>query len=199
MPRWRRAARRRARPLAAVLKLVPKPPRPPSYTVSGVLLGSEAPDFGLAFWVRPESAGSTLMETVNNCLDHETAVSKAASKIYLHVSNHASNAFPLWARWCKEASLERYVQGCRLRGHGDYPGAILRLRAAQAMEPFNALVSLQLANIFETLVPEEPPVDRAAIQAATLRAYLEVASEWPQLVEARCPCEHRRRFLGVQL
>jgi hypothetical protein len=171
--------------LAALLKLVPKPPRPPSYTVSGVLLGSAAPDYGLSFWVRPDSGGSSLVETVNSCPNHATAVRNAAAKIYLHVSNNASGAFPLWARWCREDSLERYVEGCRLRGAGDYVGAIAKLRSAQAMEPFNALVSLQLANIFEALVPDDPLEERAAVQAGALRAYLEVASEWPQLVEAR--------------
>ena len=171
--------------LAALLKLVPKPPRPASYTVSGVLLGSAAPDCGLSFWLRPDSGGSSLVETVNHCPNHETAVRKAASKIYLHVSNQAAHAFPLWARWCTEASLEQYVEGCQRRGNGNYLGAIEKLTAAKAMEPFNALVSLQLANIFEALVPDDPPLERATVQAATLRSYLEVASEWPQLVEAR--------------
>jgi hypothetical protein len=171
--------------LAKLIELAPKPPQPPRYKVSGVLLGQAPADCGLSFWVKPSREGGVLLDRVTGCSDHASAVEHAASKIYLHVSNGSEHAFPLWARWRDESSLERYVTGSQRVRDGDRSGAVTEFEAAESAEPFNALVRLQLANIYEACVPDEPRLDRAKLQSAALERYLDIASEWPELVEAR--------------
>lgn len=178
--------------LAKLIEIAPKPPQPPRYKVSGVLIGTEPSDdegpstpCGLSFWVRPTRDGQPLLDTVRGCPNHAKAVTRAASKIYMHVSNTSVHAFPLWARWTMEDSLEKYVLGCQLIRDGHPAQAVPVLEAAEEDEPFNALVPLQLANVYETCVPEQSRLARAQVQSIALRGYLDIASEWPELVEAR--------------
>jgi hypothetical protein len=177
--------------LAALIDLVPRP-RPSEYKVSGVLLEAEGlPPLqgprGLRFAVVPAGEGRTELDTITSCGNWSDAVTTAASRIYLHVSQDATGAFPVWARWHEQSSLEAYVESCRLRT--DQPQeAITRLEQAETDEPFNALATLQIANLYEQCRPTAggPAVDmRARLQAHAVRRYLDVARDWPEIVEAR--------------
>lgn len=197
--------------IAKLLELLPKPPRPPQYNISGVLIGEESNEqsggdrraarlrkaagqpsdppeggsCGLSYWVRPSREGRAQLDSVNRRPTHRQAVDAAAAEIYLHVSNDAIHAFPIWARWHKESSIKAYVEGCRLRREGSLERAVTQLTKAIKQERFNALGRLQLANLYEACVPPEPGIDRASAQSLALRSYLDIASEWPVLVEAR--------------
>jgi hypothetical protein len=171
--------------IAKLLELLPKPPRPPQYKISGVLVGEEGRPCGLTYWVRPSREGSALLDSVNDCATHGQAVNSAAYEIYLHVSNDAIHAFPVWARWQRESSLEAYLRGSYLRRHGQLAAALTQLNIAINQEPFNALAQLQRANLYESCVPSKPGLKQAIAQSVSLRSYLEIASEWPVLVEAR--------------
>jgi hypothetical protein len=209
--------------IAKLLELLPKPPRPPQYTVTGVLTGTEsgvqrrtsltgsrtslaiAPPgtgvstpggpqvdgrenggpCGLTYWVRPSCERSALLKTVERCGSHSDAVKAAAFEIYQHVSNDAIHAFPVWARWRRAKSLEAYLEGCRPCPPGEPSDAVRHLEIAARLEPFNALVRLHLANLYERCVPSARGFKRAHAQTHALRRYLSIASDWPELVEAR--------------
>jgi hypothetical protein len=177
--------------LAKLIELAPKPPQAPRYKVSGVVLGKEpsgdeqgTTPCGLSYWVKPSREGGVLIGTVTDHSKHSGAIQEAASKIYLHISNASPHAVPLWARWRKEASLERYLDSCWLVRSGLHAQAIPALEATVAAEPFNALAQLKLANVYEVCVPDDQSYHRAMCQAVALRRYLDIARDWPTLVEA---------------
>jgi hypothetical protein len=188
--------------IASLLQLVPSAPEPARYKLSGTLLG-EAPvehprttqsaaspgnSCGLSFWLRPERDGAPLLDTVARRATHERAVLDAATTVYLHISRHAPQVFPPWARWHTPEGLEAFVEAGRARREGRWGEAHRKLRAAERLEPANVLVQLQLANTDErdaALVGGSAAAKKAERQAGALRRYLNVAVEWPQLVEAR--------------
>ena len=198
--------------LGKLLQVMPRP-RPREYKVSGVLLGVEQTSphpwtqmagnddppgdgpCGLSFWVRPAREGTAHMETVKHRWVHSEAVDSAAFQIYRHISNDAEGAFPIWARWTSDEALRCYVIGCRGRygaqttdsakPDAQVKGAANWLQAAADLEPFNVLADLELANLFETSMPDEVGFARAQRQASILRRYLEIARAWPGLVEPR--------------
>jgi len=184
--------------LAKLLQLLPTPPKPSEYKISAVLLGSEpgpneqqdakrpdAAPCGISFWIRPSHAGSALLDHVNDCGTHSAAVEQAASKIYLHISNDAVDAFPLWARWRDPDALEAYLDGCREREDGSDSDAVDWFNTAIDTEVHNALGPLQLANLYERAAADAQGYQRARAQADVLRRYLTIARQWPELVEAR--------------
>jgi hypothetical protein len=186
--------------IAKLLKLLPKPPRPPQYKVTGVLIGVEsrqepgpvdrydvpapAEACGISYWVSPSREGSARLETVERRTTHAAAVSAAAFEIYRHISNDAIHVFPVWARWKEAESLKAYRDGCR-NPSGNLNDAVADLTRAMTREPYNALAPLQLANLYEANLPASPACDRAHMQAYALRRYLRIASDSPSLVEAR--------------
>lgn len=201
--------------IAAIIQLVPRP-RPSEYHISGVLLGSEpvaeAPPTqepadgdpeptpcGLRFAVVPAGDGSSELSTVVGFATHSEAVIDATSEMFLHISQDATAAFPIWARWHHKTSLEAFVDSWQQRQSSHVQAAINQLEAAKSKEPFNALADLQVANLYEkcepeVLVPEAdapgddaPSADvlRAQLRAHAVRRYLEVADAFPEVVEAR--------------
>jgi hypothetical protein len=165
--------------IASMLGLL-RPPRPLQYELSGTIFGKDTkPGCGISFWLRPSRSGRELLETVGNEATHEAAVLAAASQIYLHISNEAVHAFPVWTRWHRAEALEKYADGRRQAIEGELGAALASLSDAAALEPGNALAQLQLANLCEQIAED------LTEKADTLRRYLDVAVEWPWLVQAR--------------
>jgi hypothetical protein len=187
--------------LAKLLQLLPTPPKPSEYRITGVLLGVEVePEpvrrragvtatptpCGISYWIRPSHSGSASLAHVDKCGTHADAVRKAASRIYLHISNDAVDAFPLWARWRDTDALEAYLSGCRMREEpGGDAAAVGEFRAAIGAEVHNALGPLQLANLYERAAADAVGYERARALSDVLRRYLTIAAQWPELVEAR--------------
>jgi hypothetical protein len=194
--------------LAKLIAMVPRP-RPHEYKISGTLQGEEpaAPrgterrrpagpvdvaaagetvdPCAISVWVRPAREGRELLATYDNARTHEDAVQRAASQIYLHISNHAVEAFPIWARWRDRDALEAYRKGCKLLDDGKVDAAIANLRTAAKQERFNKLPHLQLANIYEQQAPlQTPELRKAVVQALALRTYLSVLEDFNWIVEA---------------
>lgn len=196
--------------VAKLIAMVPRP-RPHEYTITGTLQGIEPaaavppqggpavaqvvdaaaddePDTpcGISVWVRPAREGRELLQTYDSAPTHVAAVQRAATEIYLHISNHAVEAFPIWARWRDRAALAAYREGCKLLANGDIDGAIAQFEAAAARERFNRLAHLQLANIYEQQAPLQPiPLRTAIVQALALRRYLAILQDFDWIVEAR--------------
>jgi hypothetical protein len=188
--------------IAAIVQLVPRP-RPSEYHIGGVLLGDAPPSdrpapvpgpCGLRYAVVPAGDGTSELNTVHECPAHSAAVVKATSEIFLHISQDATGAFPIWARWHKTSSLEAFIDSWRLREKRQIEPAIALLRAAKREEPFNALADLQIANLYEQCDPEpdvavpDPALEdggRVRLRAHAVRGYLKVARAFPEVVEAR--------------
>ncbi len=165
---------------AWIAKLVPALPKPPQYRLSATLLGeNENEECGISIWLRPSHGGQPLLHTLP-APTHEGAVIEAASKIYLHIVAERTQAFPVWARWSRAEALERYAAGCDYERRGDVEEAITHLSEAVEADPGNALAQLQRASLVEQKAGEN-----RAEQAAALRLYLDIAVEWPWLVQAR--------------
>ena len=199
--------------IAAIVQLVPRP-RPSEYHISGVLLGPEPPadnppddeppdpespdgqlesgPCGLRFAVVPAGDGTAELSTVRDCPTHSAAVISATSEMFLHISQDATGAFPIWARWHNKTSLEAFVNSWKLREGGDVQAAIDQLESAKREEPFNALADLQVANLYEKCEPEAPEqatdaavkVLQSELRAHAVQRYLEVANAFPEVVEA---------------
>jgi hypothetical protein len=166
--------------IAKLIELVPFP-QPVQYTLSGTLLGEAGKqDCGISFWLRPSGGGLPLMRTLEKQHTHYKAVEQAAFEIYAHISNEAVDAFPTWTRWRSVPALKAYKDGCQLACEGAMARAIFELLVASKCEPGNALVRLQLANLYE-----QQAEANAGLQANALRRYLDIACEWPWLVQAR--------------
>jgi hypothetical protein len=186
--------------IGKVLELLPGPPQPQSFKLSGTLRGDEAAvatsdaaaaaGCGISFWLRPLQAGTPLLQTVDGRPDHATAIRRAAALIYVHIAQRAVEAFPLWARWQTVEALEIYLKGHAELDAGEILEGCARLQAAAACSPFNALARLELANLYEQRAEGDATNQKAKLVAAkvrtrALRQYLEVLEEWPGLVEAR--------------
>lgn len=178
--------------IAKVLEIMPKPPSPTRYRVSGTLIGKPGSGkCGISFWLRPSRAGSELLDTVEGKRSHADAVECAAAMIFRHISNDAVYVFPSWARWRTVEALESYLLGMRAREAGRFRTAREHFNDAREREPRNLLARMQLASLSELEARQRRdgrPATRArttTIQARTLGTYLEAAIERPTLVEAR--------------
>jgi hypothetical protein len=171
--------------VAKLIELLPTPPRPLEYKLSGVLVGTKPAECSVTYWMRPSGGGKPLLETTPACHDHDRALSVAVATIYLHVTSDAPEAFPIWARWTNERSLRAYLEGCKARTDQRLEDAVSEFGRAQEMEQFNALVRLELANLYEATDPGAAALGRAHNQAHALCTYLDVAHDWPVLVEPR--------------
>jgi hypothetical protein len=167
--------------IATLLRLLPTPPRPPQYKLSGTVFGDDGRrGCGISFWLQPSREGRELLQTVEALNTHRDVIGAAASSIYLHISNDAVHAFPIWARWRDAQALDAYSQGRKLATKRELDGALEWLCEAARREPGNAIAQLQLANLCEQMA-----IDKPSLQADALRRYLDVAVEWPWLVQAR--------------
>jgi hypothetical protein len=163
--------------IASILGLL-RAPQPRQYELSGTIFGAdETSGCGVSFWLRP-SRGPALLETVDE-RTHKAAVESAASKIYIHISKDAVRAFPVWTRWHSEEALRKYDAGSRQAEAKQLNSALASLSAVATKEPNNALAQLQLANLCEQMA------DKDEEKAAVLQRYLDIAVEWPWLVQAR--------------
>jgi hypothetical protein len=195
--------------VAKLIAMVPRP-RPHEYKISGTLHGTdpeaaaepaegnavdepveaaaeEEPNTtcGISVWVRPAREGRELLETYDAAPTHMVAVQRAATEIYLHISNHAVEAFPIWARWRDRAALAAYREACKLLANADMDGAIAKFETAAARERFNKLAHLQLANIYEQQALLQPTaLQTAIVQAFALRRYLAILDDFDSIVEA---------------
>ena len=153
---------------------------PVQYKVDGVLLGEDGKkDCGIRIRLQPSDKSDPLMETFVPCKTHDEAVERAAFAIYAHIAKTASGAFPIWARWARFDGFKAYKNGIRCAHSGLWAKAIPELQLAAQLEPTNALVRLQLANLCEQ------QATNSTLRAAALRNYLDVAARWPELVQAR--------------
>lgn len=181
--------------VAKLIEMLPRP-RPHQYAISGTLQGAEpaqggdaagepgAP-CGISVWVSPSREGRELLTTYDAEPTHVAAIQRAASEIYLHISNHAVEAFPLWARWRDRGALAAYREGCHQLSNGPLDSAIERFRYAATNERFNKLADLQLANIYEDQAQiQESELLIALVQAFALRRYLEILEDANGIVEA---------------
>lgn len=166
-------------------------PEPPQFKLSGTLFqkGKRA---GISFWLRPDR-GRALMKTLTGApqggtVGYDDTIRDAAFAVYSFISTEATQAFPTWARWRSADALDDYARGTEAALAGDFQQARTSLAQAERKEPDNALVSLQLANVYERLARErkaESAVQQARSQAEALRRYLWIADEWAWLVQAR--------------
>lgn len=188
--------------VAKVLAMLPRP-RPHQYKITGTLQVGGArrrrnarlvqrltgrfptPGSGVSIWVRPASEGREMLRTFGDEDTHEDALKRAASEIYLHISNNAVEAFPLWARWRDAEALAAYREGCRLRADGQLDQALREFQRAADRERFNKLADLQLANIYEQQAQNQATdVQVALAQAFALRRYLDILEDANTIVEA---------------
>jgi hypothetical protein len=153
-------------------------PQPVQYKLSGTLIG-KTPKCGISYWLRPSGPQSALMKTVEGAA-FEDLLAPTAYAVYSYISNQATGAFPIWARWHNIEAFTAYRNSDARLQRGDVDGALRELEVAKGREPENALVSLQIASLHE-----QRAEDDAAKQAEALRRYLDVAVEWPELVEPR--------------
>ncbi len=164
--------------IASLLGLL-RPPPPLRYELSGTVFGKDkSSECGISFWLRPSRSGPALLKTLNR-KTHKEAVESAAAKIYVHISKTAVGAFPAWTRWHSEEALRDYDEGGTQIEAGQLNAALSSLNRAASRERDNALAQLQLANLCEQMADD--PYEKAA----ALRRYLDIAVEWPWLVEAR--------------
>jgi hypothetical protein len=163
--------------IASILGLL-RAPQPLQYELSGTIFGTDGTaGCGVSFWLRP-SRGPALLATVDE-RTHKAAVESAASKIYIHISKDAVRAFPVWTRWHSEEALRKYDAGSRWVEAKELNSALASLSAAATTEANNALAQLQLANLCEQMAAAFDE------KAAVLQRYLDIAVEWPWLVQAR--------------
>jgi hypothetical protein len=182
-------------------------PAPPRFRLSGTLFQKNHRP-GISFWLRPDR-GRALMKTIigaprGRAVSYDDTIREAAFAVYSFITTEATQAFPTWARWRSAEALEAYAQGSEAALAGDFQQARASLARAIEQEPDNALVSLQLANVYERLAREgaagdtselesgltadEQSAKRRAVarsQAEALRRYLWIADEWAWLVQAR--------------
>lgn len=188
--------------VAKLISMVPRP-RPHEYKISGTLLGEEPspvpaggapnqapagpppPPCGISVWVQPAREGSEMLSTFDGAATHKAAVERAATEVYLHISNQAVEAFPHWARWHERASLAAYRNGCRERANGNLDQALQKLEEAAQGERFNKLAELQLANLYEQqALLQATELRKALVEALALHRYLKILEDANTLVEA---------------
>jgi hypothetical protein len=178
--------------IAKLIQALPIP-EPLQYKLSGSINSSPlTPE--ICLWLRPYGQGRPLMCKLpvgNAAGSYDEVVELAAFEVYSFISTEALRAFPPWTRWHSANALADYRAGLDAAERDDFEGARHQLERAASKEPDNALVWLQLANVYERIAyPRVGGADaRAAIsanwQAKTLRRYLWIADQWPWLVQAR--------------
>jgi hypothetical protein len=172
--------------IAKVLEMLPKPPRPIRYRVSGTLIGKpDSGECGISFWLRPSRSGSELLATIENKQSHAEAVECAAAMIFVHISGDAVYVFPSWARWRKVAAFEADRDGLLAREEGRLDVARLAFEIARREEPRNLLPRMQLASLAEREAALPGCIRPERVRAGALAAYIEAATERPDVVEAR--------------
>lgn len=170
-------------------------PEPTQYKLSGTLFEKNNRP-GISIWLRPSSKVRPLMRTIEGAphsgeADYEELIKSSAFEIYSFISTQAVQAFPAWARWHSAKALADYRSGLDAAGSDCFTAASAWLGSAAYQEPDNALVWLQLANVYERIAyPDAEGAARSAAisanwQAKTLRRYLWIADQWPWLVQAR--------------
>ena len=190
--------------IARLVEALPMP-EPLQYKLSGTLFEKEKRP-GISIWLRPSSNGRPLMRTMKGRetgpgeTKYQELIKASAFEVYSFISTQAVQAFPTWARWHSADALEQYTAGASAASNGEFDQARKLLSKAELKEPDNALVCLQLANVYERIATDDNPYsDRqrrsilsanerkasARSQAETLRRYLWIADEWAWLVQAR--------------
>jgi hypothetical protein len=184
--------------VAKLLELLPAPPRPLQFRVSGTLLGVEPPSpgwtrrCGISFWLQPLGPGTPALKTIHDCPTHDEALRRASGLIYREIAKAAPEVFPLWARWDNDDALTRYSSGCEHRDEARHANArpseeaMRDLAVAASLSPSNALAPLEIGNLEELLGGVvENRLATARLQASALDRYLTVGEQWPLIVEAR--------------
>jgi hypothetical protein len=198
--------------VAKALSLIPQPPRPPAYKLTGTLLGAppppppevadpataatgpqDPPNCGLRYWLQPKEAGRPHLETVEAQESHEEAVRQAAADVFLAISRDAVHVFPPWSQWHDREALTDYLEGIYARFRDDDVAAAARFQAAIDKSQSNMLPHLQLANLLEKAASV---VGAGGLQAAgadplelkrarALRKYLDIGVARSDIVSAR--------------
>jgi hypothetical protein len=173
--------------IAKALEALPLP-EAGQYKLSGTL-SKDATAECISYWLRSSDHGGSVMKTVKKT-KYEEAIEEVAFEVYSHVSTRADRAFPPWARWRSAAALRAYRAGCDAADRRKWNKAIASLRAANKKEPANALIRLQLANVYERRATS---MKRAAVPlkvqakeyVRALVTYCEAARDCRWLTEAR--------------
>jgi hypothetical protein len=155
--------------IAKALEALPLP-QASQYKLSGTL-SKNATAERVSYWLRSSDHGGSVMATVEKA-KYEQAIEEAAFEVYSHVSTRADRAFPPWARWRSAAALRAYRAGCDAADRRNWNTAIASLRAANRREPANALIRLQLANVYERRASSMryTAMKRAAMQPPALKS-----------------------------
>jgi hypothetical protein len=180
--------------IAKLMQALPIP-TPLQYKLSGSINSAPAP-LELCLWLRPDGRSRALICTVPakgepRATDNDQVIDAAAFAVYSFISTEALRAFPPWTRWHSSTALADYRTGLDAAEREHFADARDLLTEAAVKEPDNALVFLQLANVYERIAYPSVnagggrKLDNANRQAKTLRRYLWIADQWPWLVQAR--------------
>lgn len=166
-------------------------PEPLQYTLSGSI-GADKALPRMSLWCRPNDGGSELMEAFGGTGaaggDYDEVVDAASFAVYSFISIHATKSFPHWTRWHSAKALAGYRGALEAAAQEEFHDASRLLARAALEERDNAMVFLQLANVYERnpdpgLAPSRALASKR--QAEALRMYLSIADQWPWLVQAR--------------
>jgi hypothetical protein len=159
--------------IATLMKAIPWP-KAATYKLTTTIGGNGN---GVSYWLQPNEGTDDLMETLATATDD--ALDGIPEKVLLHVCKGSPSIFPPWSCWKRMDALEKYLEG--LAAPLDQPAlAAAAFEAAAALEPDNTIVQLRLLNVREILAVGNP-----LLQATVLRAYLDLVTERPELVQAR--------------
>lgn len=177
--------------VAALLKVMPQPPAPPSYTLTATLCG---PSPCIRYWLQPNNNGAAHVGCVEGG-DVEDAVHRVAAEVFMTLSHAAVNVFPSWSRWRSVDDLIEYLDAIQHRVLERFEEAYYGLLAItmNPSKPANPLARLQLANLWESGrcppladdIYRTQPATPVEMQAMALRTYLDIGFERPHLVAAR--------------
>ncbi len=163
--------------IATLLQAMPRP-RPVSYKLTTTLLDT---GHGVAFWLRPDGAGDSLLGTAEGT---SAALRTVARSVLIHVSTDAVDIFPPWTRWDDDMALTCYLNGLHAAEKHQYQAAQASFQCAIVMQPDNAVARLRLLNAREAYA-RDPVSPLAPADPQLLRDYLALAIQRPELVEAR--------------
>jgi len=174
--------------LARLIELLPDPPMPPSYRLSGTLSCANG-EYRLRYWLRPRKQGETRVSTVR-AGSYEDAIARTATEVFLAITNRAYYAYPAWSRWRSATACRRYVEGLStltgLPDDADTTPAMEQFERAAAQEPRNLLPQIQIANLIERQSGiEEAEPRKARDQARALQLYLDIIGRDGTIVQAR--------------
>jgi hypothetical protein len=182
--------------LAALIGLLPIPPKSVSFTVSSTLrkgCESNVDCCGLTYKIVDSGTGRCVKMDTECGGDAMAAIHAAANAIYREICKHASEAVPVWARWANAEALVRYRKGIEcedLPGKGvepRYSAAAEHFLAASELDPDNMLVRLRYGNCLERLAGclrlDDP--DRVDRWIEALYVYAAVRTRHPTIVESR--------------